>query len=349
MLHSCGHPIGPAETEESIMILADKIITLRKKNGWSQEELAQKLNVTRQSVSKWEGAQAVPDLERILQLSRIFGVSTDYLIKDELEEEEYTAAAAEEAVAVRRVSMEEAVRFLSVKAETAKRVAFAVFLCILSPVCLILLSAASEAGRIPLEINAAAGIGLTVLVGFIAAAVAIFLSCGAKTAPFEYLEQELIETEYGVSGMVKERQKQFYDTYNMHNILGACLCILSAVPLFMAMCISKDEFIPVVMLSFTLLLVGIGVVFFITAGTVWSAMQKLLQEGNYTKQKKTDHSIGSVIKQVYWLIVTAAFLGYSFTTGRWDRSWIIWPVTAVLYAGLTVVCDFLNQRKEKGL
>ena len=61
------------------MILADKIIYLRKKNGWSQEELAEKLGVTRQSVSKWEGAQSVPDLERILQIGKVFGVSTDYL------------------------------------------------------------------------------------------------------------------------------------------------------------------------------------------------------------------------------------------------------------------------------
>lgn len=61
------------------MILADKIINLRKKAGWSQDELAAQLNVTRQSVSKWEGAQSVPDLERIVKLSRIFGVTTDYL------------------------------------------------------------------------------------------------------------------------------------------------------------------------------------------------------------------------------------------------------------------------------
>lgn len=53
------------------MILADKIIALRKKAGWSQEELGEKLGVTRQSVSKWEGAQSVPDMDKILQLSRL--------------------------------------------------------------------------------------------------------------------------------------------------------------------------------------------------------------------------------------------------------------------------------------
>lgn len=59
------------------MILADKIIALRKKAGWSQEELAQQLGVTRQSVSKWEGVQSIPDLDKILQMSRIFANNTD--------------------------------------------------------------------------------------------------------------------------------------------------------------------------------------------------------------------------------------------------------------------------------
>ena len=67
------------------MIFADKLIDLRKKSGWSQEELAEKLNVSRQAVSKWEGAQSIPDMARIVQLSELFGVSTDYLLKDNLE------------------------------------------------------------------------------------------------------------------------------------------------------------------------------------------------------------------------------------------------------------------------
>ena len=62
------------------MILAEKISEERKKNGWSQEELAEKLSVSRQSVSKWESGQSVPDLNRILEMARIFGVTTDYLL-----------------------------------------------------------------------------------------------------------------------------------------------------------------------------------------------------------------------------------------------------------------------------
>ena len=71
------------------MILADKIIENRKKNGWSQEELAEKLGVSRQSVSKWEGAQAIPDIKKILLMADLFNVSTDYLLKDDIEAEEH--------------------------------------------------------------------------------------------------------------------------------------------------------------------------------------------------------------------------------------------------------------------
>ena len=91
------------------MILADKIVRLRKKNGWSQEELAEQLQVSRQAVSKWEGAQSVPDLGRILQMSALFGVTTDYLLKEEIEEEE---AAEITAGNLRRVTLEEANAYL---------------------------------------------------------------------------------------------------------------------------------------------------------------------------------------------------------------------------------------------
>ena len=60
------------------MILAEKIAQLRKQNGWSQEELANRLQVSRKAVSKWEGGASIPDLDKILKLSALFEVTTDY-------------------------------------------------------------------------------------------------------------------------------------------------------------------------------------------------------------------------------------------------------------------------------
>lgn len=69
------------------MKIGAKIALHRRKAGFSQEELAMKLNISRQAVSRWETGEAVPDTERIVLLSRLFAVSTDYLLLDEVEDE----------------------------------------------------------------------------------------------------------------------------------------------------------------------------------------------------------------------------------------------------------------------
>lgn len=71
--------------EDFIMNLADKIIKHRKANGWSQEDFAEKLNVSRQAVSRWENGSALPDSQNILQISKLFHVTTDYLLNDDYE------------------------------------------------------------------------------------------------------------------------------------------------------------------------------------------------------------------------------------------------------------------------
>ena len=67
------------------MKLPDKIIKHRKSNGWSQEDFAEKLNVSRQAISRWENGTALPDAQNILQISKLFGVSADYLLNDNYE------------------------------------------------------------------------------------------------------------------------------------------------------------------------------------------------------------------------------------------------------------------------
>lgn len=62
------------------MLVSKKIYELRKARGLSQEQLAEKVNVSRQSISKWESGETVPEIERIIELSKVFNVSTDYLL-----------------------------------------------------------------------------------------------------------------------------------------------------------------------------------------------------------------------------------------------------------------------------
>lgn len=327
------------------MIFADKLIQLRKKAGWSQEELAEQMNVTRQSVSKWEGAQSVPDLEKMIRLSELFGVSTDYLLKDEIEDKE-CPISSDEVSKVRQVSMEEANAFLSVKAATSKSIALATFLCILSPLCLMILGAISEVPKYNLGENVAGGIGMIVLLLLVTIAVALFISSGRKTAAYDYLGKEIFETEYGVRGMVSERKAQYNEVYTRNNIIGTSLCIMALIPLFGgAIFNGENDLLLTIMLSASFVIAGVGVVFFIRSGIVWASYEKLLQEGDYSKEKKKNQSVTTTISIVYWSIATAVYLGYSFSTNNWKYSWIIWVVAAVVFPAIVAISNLLGKRK----
>lgn len=325
------------------MILADKIIRLRKKNGWSQEELAEKMNVSRQAVAKWEGAQTVPSLEKILQLGELFSVTIDYLIKDEIENEEVTNTSTESNI--RHITLEEANKFLKWRETASIRIAAGVFLCIFSVIPLLILSAMTEYSSYKISDAAAVTIGLSILLILVAIAVTMFISCGFHNAPYEFLEKDIFDTEYGVTGMVKEKQKAYKNTYAKSNIIGICICILSPIPLISGS-LTKNELLTIIMLIITIFLVDIGVMFFIVAGIRWASMQKLLQEGEFTVLEKQKNKATEKIAGIYWLIITAIYLGWSFLYNNWQISWIIWPIAGVLFAAITNIYNLFNNPKD---
>ena len=337
------------EKMEEVMILADKIINLRKKNGWSQEELAEKLGVTRQSISKYEGAQSIPDLDKILKLSEIFGVTTDYLIKDELEEEEYVPSQMQENESesdriVHKVTMEMANEYLQMIDWSAGKTAFATMLCILSPIVLLMLGAMSEMPDYHISENAAAGIGICVLIVLIAIAVTIFILCGMKTKKYEFMEKEDIETAYGVSGMVKEKRDAYHSMYVTQLVIGIACCICSVIPLFGTLAVSESDFYMVSAVCMLLALVAIGTYFIVRSAAKMNAMNQLLEEEDYTRQKKHENKKMSGPVMVYWLIATAIYLAWSFTTNDWDRTWIIWPVVGVLFPAFYAIVNGIRKK-----
>lgn len=337
------------EKMEEVMILAEKIINLRKKNGWSQEELAEKLGVTRQSISKYEGAQSIPDLDKILKLSEIFGVTTDYLIKDELEEEEYAPSQmheneSESDRSVHKVTMEMANEYLQIIDWSAGKTAFATMLCILSPIVLLMLGAMSEMPDYHISENAAAGIGICVLIVLIAIAVTIFILCGMKTKKYEFMEKEDIETAYGVSGMVKEKRDAYHSMYVTQLVIGIACCICSVIPLFGTLAVSESDFYMVSAVCMLLTLVAIGTYFIVRSAAKMNAMNQLLEEEDYTRQKKHENKKMSGPVMVYWLIATAIYLAWSFTTNDWDRTWIIWPVVGVLFPAFYAIVNGIRKK-----
>lgn len=327
------------------MVLADKIVSLRKKAGWSQEELAEQLGVTRQSVSKWEGAQSVPDMDKVVMMSRLFGVSTDFLLKDELEEETPCAAAQDDDTPLRRVSLTQASAYLALRKAAAPKIAIATALCITSPVTLILLAGMSEVQRFHISENAAAGIGLCVLLGLVALAVSIFLRTSTEAKEYRFLKEEPFETEYGVEGMVRQRQQEYKDTHTRLVTVGVVLCVLAAVPLFAAMCINGSDLLYIAAVCALLVLVAIGCLALVTAGVYQGAMEQLLEEGDYTRPQKKHHKLMGTVTMIYWLTATAVFLLYTYGphgNGQPRYSWIIWAVAGVLYAAVMGIVRIIS-------
>lgn len=317
------------------MLLADKIVTLRKRAGWSQEELAAQLGVSRQSVSKWEGAQSVPDMQKVVQMSRLFGVTTDYLLKEELGEPE--PAPAEPDALLRCVTMEQAADYLALRQAAAPKLALATLLCVLSPVALLLLAALSDRPGAALSENAAAGIGLCVLLVLVAVAAAVFITCAAQVKAYAFLESEPFETAYGVTGMVRERRAAFAPRHTRGKVVGTVLCILSAVPLFIAVCLDGPDLLYVGAVCLLLVLAGIGSAVFVSGGVYWVAMDRLLEEDDYARPRKRQNGVVGAVSAIYWLTATAAYLLWTF--GPWwdaqpQDTWILWAVAGVLYGAV---------------
>lgn len=322
------------------MILADKIIELRKRAGMSQEELAEKLGVSRQSISKWEGAQSTPDLNRILQLSEIFGVSTDSLLKDT---EELSAGAdssresADTEPPLRKVSMEEAHRFLEANEKRSMLIPWGIALCVCSVLPVVLLDISEPFPE------AEVILGVPIMLIMIAAAVAMFIISGNRKKPFEYLEKEGIDTEYGVSGMVTEKKSKYEAKHVLSLIAGVVLLIISFIPVILFGELFADSNTgEALSLAFLFIAIAAGIFLIVHSCVKMDGYRKLLEEEDFSRDKKAHRGKPSPAVTVYWCIITAAYLGLSFITNEWGRTWIIWPVAAVLSPVVSIISAKLS-------
>ena len=343
------------------MTLGEKICRLRSQKGWSQEELAQKLEVSRQSVSKWESDQSTPGLEKVLQLSRLFDVSCDQLLKEELRLEQpapseaaseaapeptpepepqrpYSEAAPfheERAPQESFLRVDEVEAFLDCKRLTAPRIALGTALCVLSPVPLFFMDAV---GLLLQREDEFAMAGLVLLLVMVAVAVGLFLSSRNHSADFDYLEKEIFSLDPGLRESLVQQQEQLRHSYNLCNLIGVCLCILSVLPLLLSAVFGAREELsdvaPLFGLCLLLLMVAVAVFLFTFAGIQWESYKKLLQQEGYSVERKVEQK--NPLHNIYWSSVTALYLLYSFATGHWGTSWIIWIVATPIYKGLKV-------------
>ena len=343
------------------MIFADKIIQLRKESNWSQEELASQLGVSRQSISKWESGSSLPDLDKIIKLSQIFDVSTDYLLKDEMEEDTSAPSLAEPPKfskwgtetkrKVCKVSLEDADLFLKAQRKYALKIMIGVVLCILSFSSVICISALAEQKVLPLSLEAGEALGAASLFIFVAIAVVVFVTSHVAMNRFKYLRNEELELLYGVEGIVEKKKEEFRSIYTACIAFGIMLCILSILPPIFA-----DGFsVPFIEIqgasiqveaqgqglfvalapALMLLIVSAGVALIVYAIIVQSGFDVLLQTGEHTTDQKQADQIMQPIASLFWISITIIYLLLSFWTGNWEYTWIIWAIAGLIYSLLS--------------
>ena len=322
------------------MNLAEKIYELRKSRHWSQEELAQALDISRQSVSKWESNQSIPDSEKIIQLSQLFDVSTDYLLKDDLLE---SSSVQKGSTPAKRVTLEMAKNFMDLRQKMAKWYALAAAFLITSPIALILLSQAQESGKLDITENTASLIGIIFVLTFVAIGVGILIFAGMQLSEYEFMETDPIALDPGIVPLVQEKQRQSRNAFIGKLILAIVLLILSPLSILIAELLFANEFISIVGIAILLILIAMGVALLIQISIPRNTYAILLEEGEYQPSKKKVKSKIEPWITIYWMTALFIYIVYSLYFDTWTTSWIIWPAAGILYVIFYVIISNTQQ------
>lgn len=319
------------------MILSDKIILLRKKNNLTQEELAEKLGVSRQSVSKWEMGNSIPDINKIIQLSDVFGVKTDYLLKDEIDDIEYSDDTVEELEAKKTISVEDANDFMSAYEEYSNNVAESISLFIISPVAVLVSQIIALTTNFKSEDFFVIG-GIVVLFLIIAFGVYKLIVKANLIEKYDFISKESFNLSYGVKGLVEKKKEEREQTIIMY--------ILCVIPVILVS-ISESEVLQLSSVILLLIIVSAATNILIKKLSVISSYNMLLQVEDYTMKNKKLREKMSGYVTAYWLIITAVYLAVSLYTNRWEITWVIFAAGAVLFAAFYFILKSHFNNKMK--
>ena len=291
------------------MIFSDKIIMLRKKNGWSQEELANEIGVSRQSVSKWEGAQSVPDLNKILKLSKLFGVSTDYLLRDDIdeipqEEKTKTEEKQEETVDEDAITMS-----VGDVTEFFKRTDISTLISSLSLAAMIFSGMTFFVSAAISNVNNGLSIITLTASGIIlAAAVIAFIVSFVLGKKYSVLRTERVILEYGGAGVAEDKKERYGKKYKRMYVTGYICFGLGALLLCQNLLLSAvrnpsmDTYVFICQII-SLLLFSAGA-FLTTFGiSILRNISCILEEGRYSTRNKKKNAVIKVFSSIYLCVL----------------------------------------------
>ena len=266
------------------MSLSDNLRALRKQKGYSQEQLAERLNVSRQAVSKWESDNGYPEMESLIILSDLFECTIDDLLKNDLTQHNPTAKQAYD----KHYSL------------IAKAYTFGV-VSILLGVCAYLFAEIYFSENTKSE-----------LIGVIT-----FVYFGMKDSHFKNSHSEI--TDY----YTDSQRSEFNQTYSLSIATGVGVILFAVVLQILIENLYNENLANGLFMVFVTIAVGIFVYF----GTLKSKYDQV--DLKVIKQEKRNKKV-SIYCGIIMMIVTAIYLGCSFTTNAWHISWIVYPIGGII-------------------
>ncbi len=313
------------------MIISDKILNLRKRAGLTQEELAEQLDVSRQSISKWEGAQSIPDIQKIMAMAKLFSVSTDYLLYDEIED--VNTEPFVEKSDKKLVTIEMANEFLQASKTFAKMLSISLFLFITAVLPI------GISGYTNFE-NTVFSVGLIWLFIAVAIGVGIIIYYGAhKLSSYKYIETGNFELSFNVDGLIRKQKHDFSKSRVRSLIISISMYITAALPMAL---LNGGEY-EVYALAWIFLVAAIATFIIVKSEyTIYAFNQLLKDNDDYESPEAKKRS--DLVSGVYWAVAVAVFFVWGFLFEDWNRSWIVWPVAGVLYFAVSTVLEYIDKK-----
>lgn len=293
-----------------------KLKKMRAQKGWSQEEFAEKLQVSRQAVSKWENGQGFPETEKLVKMSRLFQVSLDYLLKDEdqLLGEQGTTEEGYYA------SQEVVEAYLLNKKQGAQKIALGVAILIASI-------------TLPMYLQETFGYVLFMMIVAVGVAILVWQGFSVK----EYKELETQPLVFDDSFIQEFRQKSSANRkrYGILIVTGIVIIILSfGIPFLTNNTESagRDPLIALMPIIWAL-----AVYLFIIAGSAMEGERLVTNNEEYLKENEEyeESSKHGWIHAVIWPLAAIIFLAIGFIWDAWHPGWLVFPAAAVFTTAYT--------------
>ena len=334
------------------MVLADKIILLRKKSGLSQEELAFKLNVTRQSVSKWESAQSIPEIEKIVEIGKLFDISIDVLLNDNLQIDE-KKEVKEESKKVITVTKSEAQSYIASVNKSKLFFALGVLLSVLSLASFVLVAEVRYYYNTLISYYGAVFTAIGLFIVFVVSVFSMFYIASNIEAQYKHLKKNDISLDSDAKTYILDEKKKFSNKYFIYNLVGTILCVLAIFPLIVGLCgnFYKTELIfskRAIIACYTLvfMLIPIGTCLCAYVKHLNNAFNRLLRIEQYTDEAKKIRRINWVVSGVLYPIAAIIRIILFFTVQSFFTI-LTWPVAVLLHIAVYIVIKFVVSKNNK--